>query len=1180
MSEESKKSFFTRKKILFLLTLVVLCVFGFITSLPTIFSSNWGRQHAITFANQFIPGSVQIEKLQISWFGPQEIEGIELLDPSGNTVATVAHFKTDASLLDLINKKLNRGFVHVTGLNANIIEHYPGTTNLQLALLKNIPPLPATHRPSENTFHIGMENVNAKVNISSAKEPITLHLEGQTKQGDLQGNFDVDVMLSGIASDQLQRITEEGEISLKANIQNFPVAIVDYLIGLKHPGMCGIAAAAFGKTLNMSAQNTFAPDHIFFELQAQASTLSTTLKGQIQDGRLLLKNPGTIAFTITPEFVRCLARLNPDTRDLRLQKATNAQLTIQELGIPLTTPADQFLSQISLEAQLSIDQASLIGGPLQKGVEVQNMQATVQVPLNAKPAVAQFQGDVTHDGHSVHTQLNVQADVQNNTLNNLQGQLAVDIAIPEQSQLAKSLGDTGQLVISTAKQQVVAEWTSPLAKGKMKGSLSQNGLLSINEPITIAYTVSQETAKNLGLLDSGIITLDKPTTALLTINPPKQSINLKQLGQTQLDDISLTGQLSIKELLLTYRNKSQATIRNLSFPWEVDGLHNRIQLSLQGETQLAGNQPGSLSGNATITHWLNEGKVSFKDAQIQSRVQLNKLPVVFFGAVMQHEEIVELLGSTIDLDLTATNAQFPIVDIALRGNGFQGQMSLVLAEAIELQNSSRPATLSFTFTPEKFQTLRRLLQKNKNKTSKDPLVLVSPATVKATISSLNIPWNSASNPAGWTQAALNASLEIDGIQVRDSLHNQAMHLEKIVANIDTEHLAKMIHFNAEADEKTHTHEDNETTLSGTLENAFTSAGAINKQDLSLQLEANSRRLPAGLLCHITCSEPGIRDKVEALFGPTVDTDIKISLRRMSGPVQAHVRGKNGSMNVDAMMGNGILTLRNPLEVQVAVTPQLSRSILQDVIPILGGAIAAEHPIRITIDPQGFAVPVRDWDITDIKVGRATIDLGKIQFTGQGELGNIFALLRPSTNDALSVWFTPLYLSISDGVLQLNRMDMLLLNRYPIVLWGKIHFPKDKVDLTIGLTGTALSQALNLEGLDSDYMMQLPFKGSIGDASIDKTKATARISALVAQQEGGPHGVILGTVLDIAGGSLTDKSVPEPTTKPLPWAGMIQQHQTASSSSKQESKHHSKSAADEAVKAIEKGAGKLLDSIFH
>ena len=88
-------------------------------------------------------------------------------------------------------------------------------------------------------------------------------------------------------------------------------------------------------------------------------------------------------------------------------------------------------------------------------------------------------------------------------------------------------------------------------------------------------------------------------------------------------------------------------------------------------------------------------------------------------------------------------------------------------------------------------------------------------------------------------------------------------------------------------------------------------------------------------------------------------------------------------------------------------------------------------------------------------------------------------------------------------------------------------------MVIGISGAALGEAFKLSGIPGSYMLQLPLKGPLNNPSIDKTKATARLSALVAQSRGGPHGAVIGTVLDIASGSLTEGAIPEPSTNPQP-----------------------------------------------
>lgn len=79
---------------------------------------------------------------------------------------------------------------------------------------------------------------------------------------------------------------------------------------------------------------------------------------------------------------------------------------------------------------------------------------------------------------------------------------------------------------------------------------------------------------------------------------------------------------------------------------------------------------------------------------------------------------------------------------------------------------------------------------------------------------------------------------------------------------------------------------------------------------------------------------------------------------------------------------------------------------------------------------------------------------------------------------------------------------------------------------------------------------------------------SRIGALLAQSSGGPEGLVLGTVLDIANGK--EPKIPPPTTNPLPWGNMTVKTQTDDSSS---------SSANNPVNDIRKEASKLIKGIF-
>ncbi len=184
--------------------------------------------------------------------------------------------------------------------------------------------------------------------------------------------------------------------------------------------------------------------------------------------------------------------------------------------------------------------------------------------------------------------------------------------------------------------------------------------------------------------------------------------------------------------------------------------------------------------------------------------------------------------------------------------------------------------------------------------------------------------------------------------------------------------------------------------------------------------------------------------------------------------------------------------------------------------------------------MGFSLPL-DSGLRGVRIAKATLDLGKVEIDNNSQLGVVMGILntdRGTANGAFKVWFTPLHLSLSDGVLKFNRMDALIADRFPVALWGKIDVPNDRVRMIIGITAPALREAYALANVSDNYVLQLPLTGTIDNAVVDKARATARITALAAQSHGTTEGVVIGGVLDLLGGSLQDEKVPPPSD-PIP-----------------------------------------------
>lgn len=480
-------------------------------------------------------------------------------------------------------------------------------------------------------------------------------------------------------------------------------------------------------------------------------------------------------------------------------------------------------------------------------------------------------------------------------------------------------------------------------------------------------------------------------------------------------------------------------------------------------------------------------------------------------------------------------------------------------EIDDLLTLTKPADVRLVMTPERFLALRQFFN------ATDFLELMDRSTISAQIHSLQFPLNRDA------PISVVADFDLDALSLQN--RQQKIAFTSVKGHVNTPDVTRKVSFQLQGNRKG-AKGLYPISAKGDAENFLTSTGRINVGQMKLNLEVRGQQLPVGLFCQTACLEPEVRRKIEAVLGSAIDTEINVRFQNLEGPVLANLKGQNGRIFLDGRLSNGMLTLNKPFEMEVVVTPELGQSILQEAFPILSGVQSAEKPIQIVIQPNQFMFPLKTFDPAFIQISQAVVNLGKMTFSNSGNLAEILSLLRPPAHESLLVWFTPLYFSIDNGRVNIQRMDLLLMDRFPIAIWGKVDLVKDKVDMTVGLSGIALGQALGIRGLDDADMLQLPLKGSSNKVGVDKRRAAARITALMAQSQKNVPGALIGTVLDIAGGRLMENAPPPPTTDPLPWAQQVQNEKKQSSPSPEQ-----KSSKKNPVKKIEEAASSIIDQLF-
>jgi gas vesicle protein len=228
-------------RLFIILSLIVLgSLAALIVLLPSLANTEWGKRRIESLANHYIPGTVRIQHLHLSWLQGQKIEGISLSDLDGQPIVSVKEFQTEATLWQILNKRVDLGSTTIQDLNAIIVTDEYGITNLQGALDRRY--IFSKNSPLST---ISLSNVQAILHLFDTRRAPSLSLKGETEENALDGYFDITLALPPIQINNWEQLEKKAqailslegsqEATLKGVIVNFPVDILDRLIALKKP---------------------------------------------------------------------------------------------------------------------------------------------------------------------------------------------------------------------------------------------------------------------------------------------------------------------------------------------------------------------------------------------------------------------------------------------------------------------------------------------------------------------------------------------------------------------------------------------------------------------------------------------------------------------------------------------------------------------------------------------------------------------------------------------------------------------------------------------------------------------------------------------------------------------------------------------------------------------------------
>lgn len=1046
------------KGVCFLL-IIVTCSLAL---LPTIVSTDWGRKQLVHWVNESIPGKIEIHSLDLNWFNGQALEGVTLKDPEGQVVFEIEKFSTRGSLWQILRKCVRLGFTQIKNLNAFIVTHDTGETNLQRAL--GISSKKEQHSPLSLASTIFLSNLNADFYLFEQGHPLSFFARGETKQQNLEGSFEIKLSLENLYATHWEEFIQEGQSylnieknkksTIQAKIINFPVDLIDSMTVFYQPNLNGFFRSLLGDRLNVAIDRESSNEGLAFKLMARSPLMRGDFKGKISQGLLTFETPGRMEFLLSPQL------LSFSQNSFKLLHPSKLQVTLANVSFPLAfldkeQRVDPCLFAFKAECVLSPSEFQI--GSMKRGT-LTHFQMHLNAPLCEK---------------------------------------LMPLQIIAKGQIAEEPFDIKMEALidkPTHFLQFQKEWEAHLflqapqiALKETKFQIGKEMILRLN----LADLSAQIGGKfNIGRLESPF---------LLTIDP---------------FSTPLKGKLSIDRFFI-----GDMLVREIRVPWIFDKTLNTLALDLKGiiDSKIR-EKPSQLA--ARIQLHLQEGYYDIGHTKAEVHANVADLPTSLISQIIGSPDLRPLLGPIIDLNLkTFIDPTFETpgyCNIVLDSSLLHFNANFNLNHTATLLDPIKIPNFRLTVTPESFDYLKQLLS------LPEKLKLAAPTILSASLSKFQLPLKEFLLERGF----FNFDFSTTDIQWR-SLTSPI----RIEGKIASANLLEKIQFSLQANG------NSSLTLEGAVTHFFNFQGKLkNRNEMELQARIEGKQLTRPFLQGVFFLPHETTQKLEALLGESIELNANCTFKDLNSFIQGEAKGAYGKFLFDGKIKQGVFTLNKPLESFVTLTPAFTQTFLVPYIPLLSSTIGSENPIKLTIDPAEFACPLFPFDLSQIKLGSARIDLGKIHFRNEGELLSILSFVHTIPNPTFIIWFTPIHFKINNGILELKRFDMLIANSYTLANWGKINLIQNVGDFVLGLTGQTLEYAFGIQGLGEKYLVQVPLHIENGKGEIDKKKATKILTALVARSRIGEKGQILGNLLGAVFLNTEEATAPPPTTEPFPWEG--------------------------------------------
>nr|NGX61487.1 hypothetical protein [Chlamydiota bacterium] len=1113
-------------KLFWKILLGVLCLLSILliltsAALPTWFSYPMGKERLTHWINESIPGEVTWSKGDFNWISGQTLENLVVSDASGSEVFTLEKFHTDTSLLYLLfgGRKLKNTRFFAPNLHWEEAEK--GASLVSKALEKKerkkkrsfLPQFTGSFSLKEGEIFLDSPKISPitidELAIEKTEDPETFHFVAKTNQGGIQGEIALAARL-------------EGKMKLLADIKNFPIALFDQLEGTT------LFTQAIGPTLDLNGEiEKDLENSLLLNIQIKSQNLTGTVKGKTEEKKFLLNPSSQLTFTVTPGFFQNWVQ-EEKRGDWSLASKTAVKIEIEQGIFPLNLKKPDY-SEIVFQGRAYIDRAEIthktLGSYSLKQFDValaslDNLEIAYKGAIQGKEAT-ELSGNLslTPEGDLFYT-----SQVEGFPVSLLE-LFSPDLA----NNVRALLGSSFNLYTQGTYQEKQFETTFQIASsqlelnGRGEGDLplfsfSLAGIRKFPAPSS-AYLGSPLEFQVRGrgeFLEEG--------ARLPQLSGTFSSSHLEgdfrgSLGQNGegVSYETMTLLAKGKILKLPYQEEiPDLEIENGNFLLRVDGAKNQITGKAAIDT-IRKEENHSLAATFTIQDYIREEGIDFSQSKLLFSTDLEALPVAMLqGLVPESFNLPQLLGETLDIEADGEyqNEQGTLA-LKATGEGIHAALSFSIEETLRVKQEEL-GSIYWEMTPTRYQALIYALFPEH-----EPIyTLTRTAPVVLNIQEFTCPKLPLREEENFfCQSGFSASIEIGKLFFRgqDSLEPFGIH--QIRGTLAGEKFSEAMRLQLEgefASPNTPEGERSGFAFEGEVRNFWDPTGRFNRDQLAVTGSLTLDFVPIPQLTGALPIQEKNRIWIQAVLGELVNARIYGEVTQLTGEITADIKASNFKGSLPLFIRPHGIFLRDTMKAELTLTPEVNEIFLKDISPLFLTGARSEHPIILQISPQGFFCPFAPFSFSQLKIGQAVIDLGKIYVKNGGQVQSLMQFLKAtevSPDGWMEAWFTPIYMSLENGVASYARFDMLLATKMHIALWGRINLLTDQVNMTLGIAPKTLEQRFGVKGLSNQDLFQVKMTGTNNNLQLDWSAASTRIGLLIARASTGGIGAIVGGLLE-------------------------------------------------------------------